>query len=513
MDPVERPPAAATAIPASHPQRWRLLALTSVGAFMGPFDGSVVSVALPVMSRDLGLSFTAAVWVQAAYLLTVAALLITVGRLADQRGRVRFYLLGTAVFVAASAAAGLSQGGVSLIAGRVVQGAGAAFLVATSAAIVTAVFPPQERGRALGINVMAVYLGLSAGPVLGGAITDLLGWRWIFFVNVPVGLVVLAWGGRLLPRAERPALVAGEQAAAGATPGVAEAPPRRPSRPDAVGSALLATVLVSLLVPLTFAGQWGWGDARTWGLLLLSAAALVAFVVAERRAPDPVLDLRLLTRNRLFAAANGAALLNYLAVHAVGLLTAVFLEVVQRRPAAEAGAIMLSQPLLMAALSPLSGRLSDRFGSRLLATAGMGMVATGTLTLALLPAEASTPRVAASLALVGVGMAVFSAPNTSAVMGSVRRDQLSVASAFLGTMRTAGQALSIAVLGGLAAAPLGAVGGRLLFTHGHAGGAEPLAGAFVDGYHRAMAVATALAVVGALASLTRGPAARPGAGR
>jgi Na+/melibiose symporter-like transporter len=284
---------------------------------------------------------------------------------------------------------------------------------------------------------------------------------------------------------------------------------------DPAGSVLLATVLVSLLVPLTFAGEWGWRAARTWGLLLLSAAALVAFVAVERLAPEPVLDLRLLTHNRLFAAANGAALLNYLAVHAVGLLTAVFLEVVQGRPAAEAGAIMLSQPVLMASLSPLSGRLSDRLGSRLLATAGMALVAVGTLTLALLPADAATPRVVASLALVGVGMATFSAPNTSAVMGSVRRDQLSVASAFLGTMRTAGQALSVAVLGGLAAGPLGAAGSRLLFSRGHAAGAvgERLAAAFIDGYHRAMAVGTALAVVGALASLTRGPAAGPRAPR
>ncbi|MBE0527701.1 MAG: MFS transporter, partial [Thermoleophilia bacterium] len=246
----------------AHRRRWQLLALTSVGAFMAPLDGSIVSVALPVMGPDLHLTFAAAMWVQAAYLLTIAVLLIPLGRLADQHGRVRFYLLGIAVFALGSLLAALSMNGPWLIGSRMVQGVGGALMVATAAAIVTAVFPPQERGRALGINVMAVYIGLSVGPPLGGLLVDTLGWRSIFLINLPIGIIVFVWGWMMLPQTER----------------VKGAP-----RVDFAGAALLGIFLISLLVPLTFAPEWGWAAPATGGLLVLSAAALIAFIVVERR--------------------------------------------------------------------------------------------------------------------------------------------------------------------------------------------------------------------------------------
>ncbi|WP_243317811.1 MFS transporter [Geothrix paludis] len=229
-------------------RRWALLALTSVGAFMTPLDGSIVSVALPRMGPLLNLSFAASLWVQAAYLLTIAVLLIPVGRLADQRGRVPFYLAGTVCFTLGSLMAALSRNDAALILARIVQGAGGALLSATSAAIVTAAFPPEERGRALGLNVMAVYLGLSVGPPLGGFLVDRFGWPWIFLVNLPIGAVVFLWGWRLLPRG-------------------AVHPPHHAAAPlDVAGAALLAVALAGLLVPLTFAAEWGWHGLRTWGL-------------------------------------------------------------------------------------------------------------------------------------------------------------------------------------------------------------------------------------------------------
>jgi EmrB/QacA subfamily drug resistance transporter len=470
----------------AHRRRWQLLALTSIGAFMAPLDGSIVAVALPAMGKQLHLSFTAAIWVQAAYLLTTAVLLIPVGRLADEHGRVRFYLAGIVVFTLGSLLAALSMNAAWLIGSRIVQGAGSALMFATAAAIVTAVFPPKERGRALGINVMAVYIGLSVGPPLGGLLVDTFGWRSIFLINLPIGLIVFLWGLMLLPRSER-----------------LEGVPRV----DYAGAALLGTFLVSLLVPLTFATEWGWAAPLTIGLLVLSAAALVAFILVERRVKSPVLDLDLLVHNRLFAAANLAALLNYMALYAISVLTAVHLEIVQGRSAAATGLLILSQPLIMAVLSPFSGRLSDRIGSRVLTAGGMLAIAAGMVLLALMPAQASVYQVAAYLALVGLGMASFSAPNTSAVMGSVRRDQLSVASAFLSTMRTAGQSLSVALLGGIAASQLGRLGGRILFTHGGSGAsglAAKAVDAYAQGYRYAMLVGAGLALVGALVSLTRG---------
>lgn len=470
-------------------RRWALLALTSVGAFMTPLDGSIVAVALPRMGPLLNLSFAASLWVQAAYLLTIAVLLIPVGRLADQRGRVPFYLAGTVCFTAGSLAAALSRDGTALILARIVQGAGGALLSATSAAIVTAAFPAQERGRALGLNVMAVYAGLSVGPPLGGFLVDHFGWPWIFLVNLPIGTIVFLWGWRLLPRRRSPD------------------PRKAPEgRLDVAGAVLLALALAGLLVPLTFAAEWGWRAFRTWGLLGLALLAMAAFITREREAPAPLVDPGLLRRNRLFAAANLAALLNYMALYAIAILTAAELQLVQGRSARSAGWIMLGQPLMQAILSPLAGRLSDRFGSRLLSTAGMLLTALGMGLLALLGRRPEVFPIIAALAVVGVGLAAFSAPNTSAIMGSVGRDQLGMASAFVGTMRVTGQALSVAILGGIAASHLGPGGWRLLLR---AGGSPEAAAAFASGYAAAMATGAGLAFLGAWASLVRGPAHGP----
>jgi EmrB/QacA subfamily drug resistance transporter len=476
-------------------RRWQLLALTSVGAFMGPLDGSIVAVALPKMGQDLKLTFTAAIWVQAIYLLVMAVLLIPLGRLADRRGRVHYYLGGVVVFTVGSLLSGMSTTDAWLIASRALQGVGAALLVATSTAIVTAVFPPRERGRALGINVMAVYLGLTVGPPLGGFLTDHLGWRSIFFVNIPIGVVVAVCGYLLLPRHER-----GDERAAGSDP---------------LGTGLWALTLICLLVPLTFASEWGWTSARTLGLLATAAAALTVFAVVELRQRTPLLNLDLVFHNRLFAAANSAALLNYMALGAITILTADFLEIVQHHSAGLTGWLMLAQPVMMATLSPFAGRLSDRVGSRLLSSGGMVIMAAGMALLATVPVTSGLLRVMASLAVVGLGMAAFSAPNTSAIMGSVEKHQLGLAGAFVGTMRVTGQSLSVAVLGGIAASFLGPLGSRMLLRLGnpvpgqsHAAAIAAAAHVALDythGYREAILTGAALAFVGALLSLTRGP--------
>lgn len=469
------------------PRRWELLTLASVGAFMTPLDSSIVSVALPRMGPLLHLGYAASLWVQAAYLLTIAVLLIPLGRLADRRGRGSFYLGGTACFTAGSLAAALSFNGASLVLARVVQGVGGALLFATSTALVTAAFPVRERGRALGLNVMATYLGLSVGPPLGGFLVDRLGWPFIFLVNLPIGLAVFLWGWRLLPQAS-PARSAG--------PGKAL---------DLPGTALLGVALVTLLVPLTFAETWGWRAPGTWGLLGLSLLALGAFLYREGRAEEPLVDLDLLRHNRLFAAANVAALLNYMALFGIAILTAIELQLVEGVSARVTGWVMLAQPVMQALLSPLAGRLSDRLGSRLLSTAGMLLTAAGMGLLAWVGVRPGLAPVVGALALVGLGMAAFSSPNTSAIMGSVSRDQLSMASAFLSTMRVMGQALSVALLGGIAASRLGPGGWRLLLQ---AGRSPAAADAFARGYSAAMVTGAGLALLGAWASLAR-PAGDP----
>ncbi len=463
-----------------------LLILTSVGAFMAPLDGSILSVALPVIGADLQLTFAATLWTQASYLLTMAVLLLPLGRLADARGRLAAYLVGAGVFTLGSLLAALAHGAGLLLAGRVVQGIGGALLGATSAALVTAAFPREARGRALGINVMAVYAGLSVGPPLGGLLVEVASWRWIFLVNLPVGVLVLAWGWVLLRK--EPATT------------------QRPENLDGVSVLLLALALLGLLVPLSLASHWGWSAPTTWVPLALAGPLGVAFWLRQRSRCHPLIDMSRVAHRRTFLAASGAALLNYTALFAIGLLTAAHLQLALGLSPRTAGWILLGQPLTQAVLAPVAGRLSDRLGSRILATAGMVLVALGMAMLAALGGGTSLPPMVLALAVVGLGLAAFSAPNTSAVMGSVSLPDLSFAGAFLATMRVLGMALSVALLGGIAAHGLGPGGWKALL----AGGGDPAAvAAFVQGYRWAMAVGALLALLGAWASLVREPRELP----
>jgi EmrB/QacA subfamily drug resistance transporter len=465
-------------------RRWRVLAITGTGAFMGPLDVSAVAVALPALGEDLGLSFSGAIWVQAGYLLAYALVLVPAGRLGDAWGRLRIWRTGLVVFALASLMSGLAPDDSWLLAWRVVQGTGGAMLAATGTALVTAVFPPAERGRALGLNIGALYLGLSTGPLIGGVLVDGAGWRAIFLVNVPVAaLALLGSLGLHEPRHEPGRL-----------------------RLDLRGTLLLGVALTGVMVGFTFGPLWGWDSPRVTGLIVAGLAALAAFVVAERRARAPLVDLGMFRRSRIFALGNLASLLNYTAMFGAIALTAVLLQVVGGHTPTETGVLMIAQPLVMVALSPVAGHLSDRIGSRALASGGMVLVAAGLAILASVPSDVPDTAIVLGLAVTGLGMAMFSSPNTSAVMGAAERHRLGVAAAILAMMRTLGQTLSLAILGTLAAAPLGAAGARVLF--GAEGGAEH-AGAYLDGYRLAMGVGAVIALVGAALSSARGPVAAP----
>jgi MFS family permease len=479
--------------------RWRVLILCSIGMFMGTLLTTVVAVALPTLGPALRLSYSEALWVQAVYVLAMSVLLIPVGRLADAHGRMRFYLIGLAIFGVFSVACSLAFNGPFLIVARCLQGCGAAFTSSTGVALVTAAFPPQERGKALGLNAMAGYVGLMAGPPIGGLIVSHASWRWIFLINVPI-VVITGLNGLLLLGAERKDRSA---ACAGAPTAGLGAKSRGMASLDLTGTALLALLLSALLVPLIFVPFWGWRSPLTLGLLGGFVVLLAVFWYVETRVKDPVLDLDLVRKNRVFAASTSAAFLNYAAIYAITTLNAVFLEIAQGYSAQKTGLVMLVQPAFMTALSPIFGRLSDRIGGRILASAGMLLSAAGGLQLGLLPDVVPTWRILIALGVVGVGMAMFSAPNMSSVMGSVPRSQLSLASGFLGTMRTAGQGVSVGLLGAIAASGLGPTGGRVLFLGEEATPEAVLS--FANGFETAMLVAAGLAVAGAIVSLVRGP--------
>jgi EmrB/QacA subfamily drug resistance transporter len=446
------------------------LLVSVLASFLTPFMASSVNIALPTIGREFGTDAVVLGWVATAYLLAATAFLLPFGRLGDLHGRRRIFLSGTLAYTAASLLCGLAPSIAWLIGLRALQGAAAAMIFATGVAMITSVFPPGERGRALGITVAAVYLGLALGPTLGGVLTQQLSWRSLFLANVPLGLTiaaVLTWRLR------------------------ADWAEARGESFDRVGTVVLAAALTLLMLGTPQIGRGGLWLLGAGGVLLL------AFVWWERRVPHPLIDVTLFLTSRVFAYSNLAALINYAATFAVTFLLSLYLQVVKALSPQAAGLVLVAQPLVMAACSPFAGRLSDRIEPRTVASAGMGVIA---LALGLLTSLGeATPLVAivGMLAVLGVGFGFFASPNTNAVMGSVERRNYGVASATLATMRLAGQTLSMGVATLIFAVAVGRVP---IFS------IPPQA--FMQSLRAAFLVFSALCVLGVLASLARGAVPR-----
>jgi EmrB/QacA subfamily drug resistance transporter len=441
------------------------LFVATLSSFLGPFMGSAVNVALPAIGRRFAMSAVGLSWVSTAFLLSAGVLVIPFGRLADLRGRKAVFVAGTLVYVLASALAALAPAAWALIVARAVQGMGASMTVGTGVAILTSVFPAGERGRAIGVNVAAVYSGLSLGPFFGGLITQHLGWRFIFAMNLPLGLAIALTAALLLPRDR------GEAAAAFDWP----------------GALLLAGALALLLFGLSKLNE-PWGA----GLVVLGIAGLVAFVAVEMRAPGPMVDIRLFRDNRVFAFSNLAALINYSATFAVTFLLSLYLQYVKGLSPRGAGTVLVAQPIVQALFSPVAGRLSDRFQAGVLASLGMAVTLCGVVLLVFVGEGTSLAYVVACLLLLGVGFGLFSSPNTNAIMSSVENRYLGVAGSVVSTMRSIGMILSMGIVSLLFA----------LFIGGHAIGAAQIPG-FVRSMRVAFVMFSVLSVVGIVASLMR----------
>jgi len=444
-----------------------VLAVVATSSLLVPFLSAATNVALPVMGRELGLEAPVLPWVNTSYMLAAAALLLPLGRFVDLRGRRAPFVWGMLALAVVTAVVALAPSKGWLLGLRAAQGALGAIPLAASMPLLVAAWPPAKRGRALGVLVAGVYSGLSLGPVLGGFLTHALGWRSIFFLTAAAALAVgliAAW--RLPP----------------------DPPQRSEGRFDFAGSLLSATALCALMLGLArLPGTEG------FVLLAASGAALAGFVVRELRATSPLLDLRLFARNRVFLLSNIAALVNYSATAAVGLLLSLYLQRLKGLDPRGAGLVLVVQPVIMALLSTPAGRLSERVEPRLLATVGMGLTAAGLALLAFLAPDTPTWVVVTALALLGVAFALFSSPNTNAVMNSVQRSQLGVASATLGTMRSLGQMLSLGLTGLLFA----------LFVGDQRIEDAPVAG-FLHALRVAFALFAVLCFLGAFASRARG---------
>jgi len=396
-----------------------VLVAATLAAFLTPFMGSSINIALPKIGREFEMDAVLLGWVATAYLIAAAMFLVPFGRIADIYGRKKIFTLGILLFSIASLLSGLSTSAYMLIAFRVLQGIGGAMIFGTGVAILTSVFPVGERGRVLGINVAAVYIGLSIGPFAGGFLTEHFGWRSVFYANVPLGLVVL---GLILWKLK------GDWAMA------------KGERFDFTGSVIYGIMLVAIMYGFSrlpdMLGGW---------LILIGFVALVAFVWWEMRAKSPVLNVNLFRHNIVFAFSNLAALINYSATFAVSFLLSLYLQYIKGFSPDRAGLVLISAPLVQAVFSPLAGRLSDRIEPRVLASLGMAISAAGVVMLIFLGHGTSLAFIVVSLVILGFGFALFSSPNTNAVMSSVENRYYGVASATLATMRQVGMTLSMGI--------------------------------------------------------------------
>jgi len=390
---------------------------------MGPLDASVVYIAMPAIAQVFHVEPALVGWVSMAYLLVLGSFLLSFGRLGDILGFKKIYLWGLLLFVIASALCGAAPSLETLIVCRGLQAVGAGMTMAMGPAIITAAFPPEERGKALGLVGMAVAVGLALGPSLGGFLTEEVGWRAIFYVNIPIGIAAYLWGQRVL----------------------LESPGSMRQKFDGLGSLLAFTSLASLLFVVSRCQALGW----SWQLFALLGAGIISgglFIWIENRVPEPMLDLNLF-KSRVFAAGISAALLNFMTQYIIVFLTPFLLQRVLGCTPGEAGAVMTAFPLTVLVVAPLAGALSDRIGQRGIAFLGSLICTLAAAAFNMFGNQAGTLDVAWRLSLFGLGTGIFQSPNNSAVLGAAARNRTGIASGVLATTRNVGMVLGIA-LGG-----------------------------------------------------------------
>ena len=474
----------ASAVGDKQPNKWAVLAILAIGIFMATLDSSIVNISLPTIATYFQVPLNGAVeWVIIAYLVVIAGVLLTIGRLADMTGRKILWIVGLIIFTLGSAICGASPTLLVLIAARAFQGLGGALIMSVSPAMLTSAFPPEERGRALGMNAVFVALGTSVGPTLGGLITANFSWRWIFYVNVPLGIVgVLA---TLFVLKERQA--------------------RTHGRFDPAGALLLAVGLVTLTLGLSFGQEWGWSSLALILTLVCSVLAFVLLVIVEQRVTDPIIDLSLL-RNRIFVSANVSLIMSFLALFAVSFMLPFYLEELRGLSVIESGLLLSPLPLAIAVIAPFSGALADRIGTRWLAASGLTIACVGLVLISQLNAQSSIWDIIWRLIVTGAGQALFQSPNNSALMGSAPRNRQGVAAGFLATGRVVGQSISVALTGAIFASLGGAIAGATLIRDTHMSHAATITSqnTFTTAFHTAFLVCAIIAAVGVFTSLVRG---------
>jgi EmrB/QacA subfamily drug resistance transporter len=392
--------------------------IATLTSFIGPFLISGVNIALPAIEKEFRLNAVTLSWIVTSYLLASAVFLLVIGRYADVKGQKPVFKTGIILFTVATVLCGFAQNGTMLILMRIFQGIGASMTMTTSTPILVSVFPPAERGKVLGLNVAAVYLGLSLGPFIGGILTQNFGWRSIFWACIPIGLsaVLLVFFKLKQDTAKAPGKI------------------------DYLGSAFYSLALITLVY-----GSSNLTKVIGWPLLFSGIILFILFIMRSLKTDDPVFNISLFTENRLSAFSNLAALINYSATYSLVFLMSLYLQKIKGFSPQLSGTILIAQPLMMTILSPIAGKLSDRIEPRILATSGMLISAVGLLLFIFLNEQTSLYFIVAVLVLMGLGFGLFSSPNMNTIMSSVDKKQLGIASGSAATMRVIGQMASMMI--------------------------------------------------------------------
>ncbi|MFO7634165.1 MAG: DHA2 family efflux MFS transporter permease subunit [Caldilinea sp.] len=417
----------------SHPTRpavdyskkWWVLLAVGLALFLGSVDGSIVNVAVAPLMQSLSADFPTVQWVILSYLLTLTLLLVGMGRLADMMGKKRIFVFGIVVFLLGSMLCGLAPNVYWLIGFRVVQAVGAAMIIALGTAILTEAWPTQQRGQVLGLSAGFISMGIVLGPVAGGLILGALSWRWIFYVNIPIGAISLLMA--LLYLSPMP-------------------PQNRRERFDFAGAVVMGATLLAFTLAMTAGQSLGFTDPRILGLLAVSLVMALFFIWVEQRVQYPIIDMSLF-RMPAFSLNLFTATLAFIAISGVVLLLPIYLNLALGLNMARVGLLMAAVPLIMVLLQPISGTLSDRLGTRPVSLLGLFFILAGYLAMTTLQVDSSQVGFVTRMLPVAIGMSIFNSPNNSAIMGAVPVTRLGVASGILSMVRTLGQVTGIAALG------------------------------------------------------------------
>jgi EmrB/QacA subfamily drug resistance transporter len=439
-----------------------------VGTFVTSLGNSVLNTILPLIADNYQTDLSSVEWIVTAFLLVQSGLLLTFGRLGDMIGHRRVYLTGLLVFIVSLVLCVLAPSVPTLILARMLQAAGAAMFTANSSPILTVIFPPRQRGRVLGFQSTSVYLGGAAGAPIGGLLADQFGWQSVFLIPLPFAVLALLLSWQALR---------------------IQTPPTKRERFDLVGASVYLVGLVMLLLSLNRGESWGWLSPWTLGCLAAGILMLTLFVLHERRTPFPMLSLSLFAQ-RAFTAPVISSMMNYSAASTTMFLVPFALIQGRGLSPSQVGLVLTWQPIVMACTASISGALSDKIGSRIPTVAGMIVLSTGLFLLSRMHVETPLWLVSVYLAVVGLGIGLFTSPNNSSVLGAVGPERRGVAAGILSTARTLGNVLGIGSSGAIYATVLSASGGTE--------GAEVMAAAGAG-----LVFASCLAAIGAVTSATR----------